>query len=270
MECKSTITIQLVGLSLVLCLTISFAVGAPGAASESSTTQEKSGPTTYQLADGRIEIKPRLKYEIPLSMHVLKTAEDHHQLFIPWAKRMRQKLSKKTLREAMILISATHEWGLGRFFEEYDGPDTIEGLAQYICKDNRQAFASVRNWKLYSQLGISHREFPEWYSEFLLRYYREGFESEWLAEQKSLVYQGAKDTARSLETLNFSLTTFMEEMTGRKFSGSSKIILYPSSFSRPQHAYGFKENGHKVCVFKIDGGKAGVISSIFHELISNI
>ena len=72
---------------------------------------------------------------------------------------------------------------------------------------------------------------------------------------------------KELESLDISPTDFMEDFTGRQFKGSSKIILYPSSFSRPQHAYGFSEGGHKVAVYKVGGGKKGVVGTVFHELL---
>ena len=45
-------------------------------------------PVIYKVSSGGIEIKPRLKYELIISLHVLKFAEDHHKLFMPWAQQM--------------------------------------------------------------------------------------------------------------------------------------------------------------------------------------
>src|SRR5512140_970730 len=60
-------------------------------------------PKTYDVADGRIEIKPRLKYELMLSLHVLRCAEDHHQLFTNWAQQVRASLKPATLRQTTNL-----------------------------------------------------------------------------------------------------------------------------------------------------------------------
>lgn len=227
-------------------------------------------PVAYKISDGRIEIKPRLKYEIILSLHVLKYAKDHHKLFIPWAKQMRKDLAKKTLRDATILIENSHEWQLCSLVQDYDGLDTIEGLIEFVKEDNHKAiakWASNNGRRVIKSLGLTNDGFANWYADFLKRYYDEGFKKQWLSKHKELVYKDAKEMAKELETLDISLTDFMEDFTGREFKGSSKIILYPSSFSRPQHAYGFSEGGHKVTVYKIGGGKKGVIGTIFHELM---
>ena len=67
-------------------------------------------PVVYKVSRGRIEIKPRLKYELAISLHVLKSAEDHHELLVPWARQMRKDLSEKTLNDATIIIENSHEW----------------------------------------------------------------------------------------------------------------------------------------------------------------
>jgi len=224
----------------------------------------------YKVSNGRIEIKPRLKYELAISIHVLKFAEDHHKLFVPWAKQMRKDLTKKTSNDAKRLIDNTHEWQLCSLVQEYDGPDTIEDLVKFVKNDNNKTitkWASMNGRSAIKSLGLSPGQFPGWYTDFFKRYYEEGFEKQWLSEHKQLIYEDAKSIAKELESLEFSPTDFMEKITGRKFSGSTKIILYPSSFSRPQHAYGFSEAGHKVAVYKIGGGKKGVIGTVFHELL---
>jgi hypothetical protein len=96
-------------------------------------------PLTYKVSNGRIEIKPRLKYELIISLHVLKFAEDHHRLFVPWAKQMRNDLNDKTLHDATTLIENTHEWQLCSLVQEYDGPDTIGNLAEFIKSDSNKA-----------------------------------------------------------------------------------------------------------------------------------
>jgi len=106
--------------------------------------------------------------------------------------------------------------------------------------------------------------------DFFRRYYDEGFGKLWEQEHKQLVYSDAEKIAKELEKLDFSITKYMEEFTGRKFDNSSKIILYPSSFSRPQHAYGFTENGVKVFLYKVDRGIVSVIASGFHELLHSL
>ncbi len=225
-------------------------------------------PIVYKVSNGRIEIKPRLKYELAISLHVLKHAEDHHQLFVPWAKQMRKELSHKKLRDATILIENSHEWQLCSLVQEYDGTDTIESLVEFVKSDNDKTIAKwAKGRTLLKKLKLSEKQFSGWYADFLKRYYDEGFKKQWLSEHKELVYKDAKEMAKELESLDISPTDFMEDFTGRKFKGSSKIILYPSSFSRPQHAYGFSEAGHKVAVYKVGNGKKGVIGTIFHELL---
>ncbi|MBU0477680.1 hypothetical protein KKC91_03840 [bacterium] len=226
---------------------------------------------SYKVGDGRIEIKPRLKYELIISLHALKFTEDHDRLFISWALQMREDLSEKTLREATVLIENSHESQLCHLVQNYDGPDEIEPLIKFIKKDKKkeiQTWAKDKwNSALMQKLGISFNKFTEWYGDFLNRYYHEGFEKQWLTEHRKLVYEDAKSLAKELGLLNFSPITFMEQLTGRRFSGSTKIILYPSSFSRPQRAYGFSEAGHKVVVYQIKGSTRSVLRTIFHELL---
>lgn len=223
----------------------------------------------YTSRNGRIEIKPRLKYELILSIHVLQTAEDHHQLFVPWAEQMRKDLSAKTLKDAWFLGRKAHESQLCSLVANYDGPDSIECLTDYIERENRGA---INRWalRLRSEPKFWFKDFASWYADFLRRYYREGFEKGWLAEHRQLVYNDAESISMELEKLDFSITEYMEQFTGRKFDNSNKIILYPSSFSRPQHAYGFSENGVKVFLYKVDKGITSVIASGFHELLHSL
>ena len=225
-------------------------------------------PVIYKVSSGGIEIKPRLKYELIISLHVLKFAEDHHKLFIPWAKQMRKDLSEKTLHEATVLIENAHEWQLSSLAEEYDDADTIEGLVEFIKGVGRNAIIKqAQLGHLLKKRELNAMEFSAWYADFLKRYYEEGFKKQWFSKHKELVNKDAKAMAKELESLDISLADFMEDFTGRKFKGSTKIILYPSSFSRPQHAYGFSEGGHKVATYMIGSEKKGVTGAVFHELL---
>jgi hypothetical protein len=225
-------------------------------------------PVVYKVGRGRIEIKPRQKYELIISLHVLKYAEDHHKLFIPWAKQMRKDLSEKTLHEVTVLIENAHEWQLSSLVEGYDGSDTIDELVEFIKgAGENEVIKRAQLEHLVKKLDLNTKEFSVWYADFLKRYYEEGFRKQWFSKHKKLVYEDAQATAKEFESLVISLTDFMEDFTGRQFKGSSKVILYPSSFSRPQHAYGFSEGGHKVVVYQVGRGKEGVIGSVFHELL---
>jgi hypothetical protein len=231
---------------------------------------EEAKPVVYEISNGRIEIKPRLKYEIIISLHVLKFAEDHHELFIPWAQQMRKDLSEKTLYEATVLIENSHQWQLCSLVQEYDGADTIESIADFInadASDSIKEWAKMNGQSAVKELKLTPNKFAKWYADFLKRYYEEGFKKQWLSEHKELVYKDAEEMAKELKSLSISPIDFMEDFTGRRFKGSTKIILYPSSFSRPQHAYGFSEGGHKVAVYKVGGGTKGVIGCVFHELL---
>ena len=87
-------------------LTMSFAFLTVGGCQSVPVEKGVCSPSEaikYTSKNGRIEIKPRLKYELILSIHVLQTAEDHHQLFVPWAEQMRKDLSAKTLKDARFL-----------------------------------------------------------------------------------------------------------------------------------------------------------------------
>ncbi len=224
---------------------------------------------TYTSDDGRIEIKPRLKYDLILSLHVLQTAEGHHRLFIPWAEQMRKDLSARTLKDARFLVGKAGVWGLCSLVADYDGPDNIECLTDYIEHENRNA---LNWWALGANLGSKFwfRDFASWYADFLRRYYREGFEKGWLAEHRELVYYDAKVMAAELGKLAFSIPDFMEEHTGRRFKDKTKTILYPSSFSRPSHAYGFSENGKNVAVYKVGGSLHSMVTTAFHELMHGL
>lgn len=222
----------------------------------------------YEVAEGRILIKPRLKYELAISLHVLKFAEDDHAIFIPWAQRMRKNLSASTLKEASVLIGNAHEWQLGSLVQDYDGPDTVENLAAFVRADKSghiQEWASHRG-RLMETLGTTPKEFPEWYAGFLQRYYQGGFGREWEAEHKNFVYNGAKSLAEDFTSLHESPAKFMERMTGRLFPEKARLVFYPSSFSRPQHAYAFTEAGDKVVVYKV-GSSSETLCDAYHELM---
>jgi len=220
---------------------------------------------TYTICDGRIEIKPRLKYELFLSLHVLRTAEDHHQLFIPWAQRMRASLAPEALQQATNLNALVHEWHLCSLVQDFDGADTIEGLTQYL----RQARPAIAPWAgRYPEIcrrtfGVGPEQLGDALASFLSRYYAEGFGKEWPEQQRMIEQQAALDV-RTFEQLPFSIPAFMEKHTGRKFQGSTKLIFYPSSFSRPQHGYGFTEKGDKVVVYKVGTSPMG---TALHELL---
>lgn len=224
---------------------------------------------TYTSKDGTIEIKPRLKYELILSIHVLVNAEDHHQLFIPWAEQMRKDLSKATLADAQFLGRKVHEWQLCSLVANYDGPDNIECLTDYIEHEYR---GPINRWALWLKTDprFWFTDFASWYADFLRRYYYEGFEKSWLAEQKQLVFDDARSVSMELEKLNFSIPEFMEEHTGRRFRDNTKTIYYPSSFSRPCHAYGFCENGTNVALYQIGNGLLGLVHNAFHELMHGL
>ncbi len=224
---------------------------------------------TYTSKDGRIEIKPRLKYELILSIHVLQTAEDHHRLFVPWAEQMRRDLSAETLKDARFLGRKVHEWGLCSLVADYDGPDNIECLTDYIEHENRNTINRWARW-LILEPKFWFKGFASWYADFLRRYYREGFGKSWLAEHRQLVHNDAKSVSTELENLEFSIPGFMEEHTGRRFSDNTKTIYYPSSFSRPCHAYGFSENGKKVALYQIGNGLEGLVLDAFHELMHGL
>jgi hypothetical protein len=247
-------------------LTAFVAASAPGFPREpDSQDQPTNPPVCYSLADGRIEIKSRLKYELFLSLHVLRTAEDHHQLFIPWAQRMRASLAPETLQQATNLNAVVHEWQLCALVQDYDGPDTLAGLTNYL-HGARQAIA--RQPSQYVEicrqaLGISPEQAADWLAQFLSRYYAQGFGAEWPAQRRLLEQQAARDV-QAFQQLPYSITAFLEKHTGRKFQGSVKLIFYPSSFSRPQHAYGFSEKGDPVVVYKVGSSP---VDTALHELL---
>lgn len=250
-------------------LLVSLTVGGCQSAGVQDGECSQAEAITYTSNDGRIEIKPRLKYELILSIHVLQTAEDHHQLFIPWAEQMRKDLSKKTLKDAMFLGRKVGEAQLCSMVADYDGPDTIECLTDYIEHENRVA---INRWPLWlrSEPRFWLKDFAPWYADFLRRYYREGFERGWLAEHRQLVYDDARTVSMELEKLEFSIPDSMEQHTGRRFTDKTKTILYPSSFSRPIHAYGFRENGKNVSLYKVNSGLHGVVATTFHELMHGL
>jgi len=227
----------------------------------------------YSVGNGEIEIKPRLKFELMISLHVLQTAEDHHHLFIPWAQEMRRSLSKETLQQATSLINIYHESQLASILADYVGEDSIEGITAYIEADRGGKLKRAASWNrkaLKKAFDIEPHEVNTFAADFFRRYYDEGFGKLWEQEHKQLIHSDAEKTAKELEKLDFSITEYMEQFTGRKFDNSSKIILYPSSFSRPQHAYGFTENGVKVFLYKVDKGIISVIASGFHELLHSL
>jgi hypothetical protein len=222
----------------------------------------------FRTSDGRVEIKSQMKYELFLSMHVLRTAEDHHHLFIPWAQRMRASLSPETYRAATNLNGIIHEWQLCSLLQNYDGPQTIEGITDYISRDPEKVVArwiSPRRKYLQQQFELEAPSVAS-FAKLLARYYAEGFGTNW-PEHRKLIEQHAAADLRTFEQLPYSITTFMEQRTGRKFPAGTKLVFYPSSFSRPQHAYGFEERGNKVIVYKV--GDSAVCTA-FHELLHSL
>jgi hypothetical protein len=252
---------------------VTLLVGSACAANNSAVARRYSHSAketeteVYKICDGRIEIKPRLKYELAISLRALESAEHYQQLFVPWAQKMRKGLSERTLSDAMTLIENTHEWQLCSLVQDYDGPDTIEGVVDFIRADNDKAIVKwATNNPITKILGITPEQFPNWYADFLGRYYNEGFREQW-PEHRKLIYEDANSMAKELESVQISPVAFMEKITGRKFSGSKKLILYPSSFSRPCHGYGFKESGNLVSTYQIGTGRNGILQMVFHELL---
>lgn len=231
--------------------------------------EAQRSPPTYSLSGGHIEIKPRLKYELILSLHILRCAEDHHRLFVPWAQRMRAALKPETLQQATNLNAHVHEWQLCSLLQDYDGPDTIQGLTGFLRQD---ADRTIEQWAAHDgassqELNIAPKQFGAWFADLLKRYYTEGFGQEWTVGHEPLVRRQAAESAKALEALPFSITGFMEKHTGRKFTGDTKIIFYPSSFSRPQHAYGFSEQGALAVVYQVGGPPLAIVGTAFHELL---
>ena len=137
-------------------------------------------PVVYKVGNDRIESKPRLKYELIISLHVLKFAEDHHQLFILWAQQMRKDLSEKTLHEVTVLIENAHEWQLSSLVEGYDGSDTIDELVEFIKgAGENEVIKRAQLDHLVKKLDLNTKEFSVWYADFLKRYYEEGFRKQW-------------------------------------------------------------------------------------------
>ena len=236
-------------------------------ASPNTPNRATNQPIVYSICDGRVEIKPRLKFELFLSLHVLRTAEDHHQLFIPWAERMRASLAPETLRQATNLNALVHEWQLCSLVQDYDGPDTIEGITNYLARDAKKTTArwagQQGRGRCRQVFGVGPDQVGAWLAGFLSRYYAEGFGKEW-PEQRRLIEQQAAADVRTFERLPFSIAEFLEKHTGRKFQGPTRIIFYPSSFSRPQHAYGFSEQDNKVVVYMVGDSPVG---TALHELL---
>jgi hypothetical protein len=226
---------------------------------------------TFELAKGHVVIKPRLQFELALSLHVLGKAEDHHQLLVPWAERMRRSLRPETLREAGLLMEHTHEWQLANLLRSYDGPDELEAIARYLEQDRD---GIVSDWaardglaQLHRDLGIDAPRFARWYAGFLRRYWHEGFGREWLACHAQLVADDAAVIAKELAGESESPDAFLEKLTGRRFASTGRVILFPSSFSRPQHAYGFQDGDDKLSTYRIDSGRAEALGSALHELL---
>lgn len=192
---------------------------------------------SFPVADGRIVIKPRMKYELPLSLHVLAFAEDHHKLFVPWARRVRQSLRPETLAAATTLIRESHEWQLAHLVRGFDGADDIAAIAAFIERDQDGA---IRKWageraKLTQALGLTADGFARWYAGLLRAYYDEGFGREWTVLHRQLIEDDATALVEQFRNLKELPTTLLERLTGRRFVAQGKLLLYPSSFSRPAH-----------------------------------
>jgi hypothetical protein len=226
-------------------------------------------PVVYSLAGGSMLIKPSMKYELAFSLHVLITAEDHHKLFVPWANAMRRDLSPVTLRQAEMLAKGAGDWQLGSLMAGYDGPDSIECICAYIQADKD---GTIAEWagghgELCNKIGTKPERFASWYAGFMERYWNEGFGKQWEDEQKGIVYGDAEKMAREIEGLQPPLIEFLEKNTGRKFVGSTTVLFYPSSFSRPRHAYGFPEKDGNAVIYRVGSDKGNVIGSAMHELL---
>jgi hypothetical protein len=220
----------------------------------------------YRSNGGSMVIVPHLKFELSLSLHVLKYAEDHHALFIPWATSIRRQLARATLRDAERLIEF-HEWQLGSLVQDYAGPSRIEAIAAYLRDDKDghvREWATERRADLAQHLGIEPEAFAAFYADFLLRYDAQGFGSSWQQEHLPLIEQSAETLARQLDDIDLS---WLERRARRSFRSGTKLLLYPSSFSRPQHAYGFTQQGSKVVLYRVGDEFGEVLATIFHELL---
>jgi hypothetical protein len=224
---------------------------------------------SFSVADGRILIKPRMKYELPLSLHVLAFAEDHHKLFVPWARRVRQSLRPETLAAATTLIRESHEWQLAHLVQGFDGADDIAAIVAFIERDQDGA---IKKWagqraKLTRALGLTADAFPSWYAGLLRAYYDEGFGREWAVLHRQLLEDDAAALVEQFRNLKELPTTLLERLTGRRFVAQGKLLLYPSSFSRPAHAYGFEEPAGHAALYQVGHGLKGVMSDTLHELL---
>jgi hypothetical protein len=228
---------------------------------------------TYTLAKGRIKIKPSMKYELVISLRVFKPGQNRaRRLFSTWADAMEKRLSPRTYKEVLALIGHMHEWELSHFLQEYTDEDRIEGIAAYVESDSE---GQIKEWvqnrsEVLGALNLQPDQFAAWYADFLTRYYREGFGELWESTYKKEVLDSAKRLKEELDAVPFDIMEFMEGMTQRQFTGERKIVLYPSTFSRPDSGYLFAEDGKKVVVCKSDSDVKELAGTLFHELLHSL
>lgn len=258
-------------LFFALCLALAIAsctTAAPRTPRPQDPPVAPAGTADVRTRDGRIVIRPRLKYELVISLHVLQFAHDHHDSFVPWADAMRASLSPATLADAEQLLTHAHEWGLADLLADYSGGDDIKDISAYLRADTSgrgRAFAEAQS-ELCEALGVDATGFADWYADFLERYYTEAFAATWKVEHGPLVRADAARTLAALEA-EANPVEVLEARTGRNLHGPGEVVLYPSSFSRPSHGYGFEEAGHPVALYRVGGDVVEVLGTIYHELL---
>jgi hypothetical protein len=224
-----------------------------------------SAPSS-NLAASTIEVVPHMKFELGLSLHVLAHAKDHHALFVDWAERVQQALSPQTAALAAKLIQL-HEWQLGSLLRDYTGPSAIEDIAAYVERDPSGEvleWATKHSTEIASTLQSSPGAFGALYADFLRRYYAEGFGVTWEREHWPLILESADIMRSQLRQLDYA---FLERRSGRNFPNGTKLLLFPSSFSRPRHGYGFDQQGSKVVLYRVRDPLVEIIGTAHHELL---
>lgn len=245
----------------------------PGAVASMANTPGERAPDLEALG-GRIVVLPRLKYELGLSLHVLRYAEDHHAIFVEWATQLRSSLSDKTLADATLLIASSHEWQLGYLLQAYDGPDDIQRITEHLRGDSQ---GIVTQWavkdgsgrNLASAAGVTPNQLPNWYADFLRRYWDEGFGKTWDHDHWPLIETDARRIRDELDA-GPNRVEQLEKVCNKKFFQPGRIRIYPSSFSRPKHGYGFEEGGEKVVLVRVGDDVEKLTGTIFHELLHSL
>jgi len=196
----------------------------------------------FSVAEGKILFKPRLKYELILSLHALHDPS-HHKQVADWARVTRARLPADLQKDIDDLMGNRYQQQLLGQVEDLKDGDDLEEIMQCLQTRGEAKF-----------------------SDILQRYWAQSFKADYECQYAAILRADAEQRAQELENLNFEIPEILEKWTGRKFQGDVTLVFYPSFFAAP-HSYGQSECGKRVIIYQTQSNFPGFVRGAFHELL---